>query len=571
MDTKKVASIRVCLAVLILAITAAWRGPAQERPAVQTRYTVGEEAHWTIRQGGERLGWHAARYLGRVEAGEGAGSHHFKGWFDLPSAAEPDAPRMRSEGDLFVDDSGHPLRFVQRVEIASSRTQLEVTFADGVATARIEQGGSTREVESKVSPGVRLFANNFISHFELALRLERAALTLDMRLYAAATLQQMPYKLTDTTDDTDRERGVQRFADSLGQVLVFAGDRLDEIQVASGKIVIARVATPFEPFTLKGPAPLAIGGDFELEEVRLLHEDVQLAGVLTRPKGTDRALPAVYFLSGTGGQDRHGFSGGLDLGTHEILDRITSAGFAVLRLDDRGTGASSAPSTEPSLTELVRDAGLALTYLRSHPWVDAKRIVLVGHSEGGVVAPLAARDFGGIAGLVLLATPGRPMHAVMLAQNRDLLMQSGLAGDALEKRMAELRAGFERLIAEGALAQTELAPEFRPMLPARRWLREHAAVELPTLLASLPLPVWIAQGELDAQVSPEHDARALDRALTAGAHPDHQLALFAGLDHLFKRAPGERSSVNDYSLDRRVDGGFLDALTAWLGARFKAP
>ena len=87
----------------------------------------------------------------------------------------------------------------------------------------------------------------------------------------------------------------------------------------------------------------------------------------------------------------------------------------------------------------------------------------------------------------------------------------------------------------------------------------------------MPCPVLILQGATDFQVSPERDARALAAALDAQGHPEHELQVFPGLDHLFKRTPGERSQLADYWKERPVDAGFLDALSAWLGAHVKAP
>ena len=75
--------------------------------------------------------------------------------------------------------------------------------------------------------------------------------------------------------------------------------------------------------------------------MRIVDGDVSLAGTISRPKGVTGKLPGVFFLSGSGGQDRDGFAAGLDVGTHEILDHFTRAGFLVLRVDDRGAGASA--------------------------------------------------------------------------------------------------------------------------------------------------------------------------------------------------------------------------------------
>src|SRR5262249_58570341 len=99
-------------------------------------------------------------------------------------------------------------------------------------------------------------------------------------------------------------------------------------------------------------------------------------------------VPALTFLSGSGGQDREGFSSGIDLGTHEILDRLTREGFLVLRFDDRGVGASTGPTQDIVFDDLVGDGRRAVRYLLARPDVDPKRVAVIGHSEGGLSAPV---------------------------------------------------------------------------------------------------------------------------------------------------------------------------------------
>jgi pimeloyl-ACP methyl ester carboxylesterase len=312
-------------------------------------------------------------------------------------------------------------------------------------------------------------------------------------------------------------------------------------------------------------ASAAFGG----EEVRIRHEDAVIAGAVTKKKGSKGRLPAVFFISGSGPQDRNGFSSGLDLGTHEILDRLTSQGFLVLRVDDRGTGESSAMPPNASFLDLVADARACVDHLRKRDDVDPKRIVLIGHSEGAETAPILAAERPEIAAIVLMAPPGRPIAEIILDQNRLELEKRGLAKEELEKQLQEVRAFLAKLASDEPIDSASVDENERTALASRAWFQSHAKQDPIATIRKVKCPVLILQGAKDFQVSPEKDAAALEAALKAAHHPDHELHVFAGLDHLFKATPGEKSEIADYSKSRPVAAECLESLVAWLKVRLK--
>jgi pimeloyl-ACP methyl ester carboxylesterase len=196
-------------------------------------------------------------------------------------------------------------------------------------------------------------------------------------------------------------------------------------------------------------------------------------------------------------------------------------------------------------------------------------VALIGHSEGGLTAPRLAIEQPRIAALVLMAATGRPLVEVMLDQNRLALSDAGLAGEALEEALKSVRSLLERLAGEGEVAPEELPADQRGLLANRSWLRDHARQDPPATLSRVTCPVLILQGGKDIQVSPEKDARALEQALDAAAHDDHELHLFPQLDHLFKPVRGETSSLAEYFTDRAVDTDFLDLVSHWLVERLE--
>ena len=280
-------------------------------------------------------------------------------------------------------------------------------------------------------------------------------------------------------------------------------------------------------------------------------------------------MPAVFFISGSGPQERNGFSSGLDLGTHEILDKLTSQGFLVLRVDDRGTGGSSAMPPNASFLDLVADARACVDFLMKRDDVDPKRVVLIGHSEGAETAPILAAERPGIAAIVLMAPPGRSILEIIADQNRMELEKRGLAQDELEKQMKEVRAFLAKLGSDEPIDPASIDENERAALASRPWFQSHAKQDPIATIKKVKCPVLILQGAKDFQVSPEKDATALEAALKDAHNPDHELHVFPGLDHLFKKSPGEKSEIADYAKNRPVDAEFLDALSAWLKVRLK--
>jgi len=166
-----------------------------------------------------------------------------------------------------------------------------------------------------------------------------------------------------------------------------------------------------------------------------------------------------------------------------------------------------------------------------------------------------------------MAAPGRPLLEVILDQNRLGLEKEGLSAEAVELKLKQVRAFLVRLASDDAIDPATLDADERAALASRAWIRSHAEQDPVATIAKVRCPVLVLQGAKDFQVSPERDARALDKALAEAKNPDHELRVFDGLDHLFKKTPGERSEMADYWKSRPVDAEFLSVLAAWLEKR----
>ena len=545
---------------------------AQER-SVPELYAAGEEVHWVFEQRGSRIGACGSVYAGEVDLPGLPRAHAFQSWVELVTTT-PDGPlTQRSTTDLWTDAAGRPRRLAFRLSVSDVFAGIEAAFEGGRVEARVRQGPSETVQTIDVPAGSFVLANNFLGHLELAVALGTAE-GGEARLPMLSVNTLRPFELALEPSDASPAEGAERvLRDSLGELLHLDGaGRLVRVEIPAQGLVLRRTSEPFARFAIEVPGVPAPAADLPREEVVVEAGEARIAGAITRPPGAAaQRLPAVLFLSGSGAQDRDGRGAGLDVGTHEILDRLTREGFLVLRVDDRGAGATVAPLDGVDYDALVADARACVRFLRARPDVDPERIVLVGHSEGGITAPILAAEEPGIAAVVLLAAPGRGVGELLVEQLSRERRRAGATETELEAFAAEVRAFLARVGAGEPVEREGLAPELQAFLPAQAWLADHVRLDPLAALARVRCPVLVLQGEEDIQVSAERDAPRLVAALAAAGHEDHELVVLSGLDHLFKRTVGERSSPLDYLKARPVDPGFLDVLVGWLRPRVLAP
>lgn len=207
--------------------------------------------------------------------------------------------------------------------------------------------------------------------------------------------------------------------------------------------------------------------------------------------GRDRRVlvPAVLLIAGSGPQDRDGARAELPgyAPWRDFGAALVAAGFAVLRVDDRGTGLSRGQFAGATTDDFARDAAAAVAWLRRQVGIDGTRIALVGHSEGAVVALLTARADPAVRALVLLGAPSRSGREIARWQ-RQQLVSSDLARWPSAERRAVLAA---------AESEAEQLAERDP------WLHRWFALDPRTVAMQVRQPVLVMHGDTDRQVPPE--------------------------------------------------------------------
>jgi len=280
-----------------------------------------------------------------------------------------------------------------------------------------------------------------------------------------------------------------------------------------------------------------------------------LAGTLTRPAGATARVPVVVTISGSGPQNRdsripivQGYAP-----FREIADTLGRRGIAVLRFDDRGVGQSGGAASRDSATseDFADDVLSVVQYLRTRPDVDGARIALAGHSEGGLIAPIAAVKDPAIAAIALLAGPAIDGRQVLVYQNENGI-RSGAATEAQ-------RDSLRRLIpaALDSLQRTN------------RWMRYFMTTDPLVMARRVRQPVLILQGDTDRQVTPDQ-ADALAAALTAAGNRDVTLRRFPDTNHLFLVDPSGDPQRYAALPDSRIRREVLGALVEW-AVRVGAP
>ncbi len=316
-----------------------------------------------------------------------------------------------------------------------------------------------------------------------------------------------------------------------------------------------------------------------------------LAGTLTLPRG-EGPHPAALLITGSGSQDRDETILG-----HKpflvIADHLTRNGIAVLRVDDRGIGGSTGVRADLTSEDFVGDVLAGVSFLAEQPEIDSTKIGLIGHSEGGIIAPMAASRSPGIAYIVLLSGTAISGYELMPMQLAAIQRSIGRPEDNIQQQMEAQRELMRRVMdrADEAavrealleLVNVQLAnvPEDHParqpeaveqMLASQmaqmtsEWYRFFFSFDPREALRQVTCPVLALGGTLDLQVPPEANLPEIERALMEAGNPDVTVVELEGLNHLFQTAT--TGSPTEYAqIEETFSPAALDLITEWISER----
>jgi pimeloyl-ACP methyl ester carboxylesterase len=370
--------------------------------------------------------------------------------------------------------------------------------------------------------------------------------------------------------------------------LDIAGDVSEDGQTLTGAIGQAGANVPvvFEkqpgPVDYRRPQDPVAPFPYDSVEVTFPSEDpgVTLAGTLISPRGAG-PFTTVVLLTGSGQQNRNE-----ELANHRpflvLADALARANLAVLRFDDRGIGGSSGDFAAATSLNFAADARGAVDYLRSQTQVPVGSIGLVGHSEGGIVGPLAADGNAEVRFLVLLAGPGVDGETTILSQSRaiaaaqgatpaeldadeaqqravyacyrtpgaveaDAGTDAGALADAGEVSEADLDTCLRRELAAAGLSDADMAPLLAEL--ESPWRRFFVTYDPVPVLQRSQVPVLALNGSLDLQVLADVNLPPIRAALEEAGNPSSLVTELPGLNHLFQHAttgaPDEYGTITE--------------------------
>ncbi|WP_111979608.1 alpha/beta hydrolase family protein [Algibacillus agarilyticus] len=318
------------------------------------------------------------------------------------------------------------------------------------------------------------------------------------------------------------------------------------------------------------------------------HDKTWLSGTLTLPIGTKKH-PAIMLIAGSGPTHRDSYHAGHR--TFKVLaDHLTRLGFVVLRSDKRGVYKSSGKFADANLKNLVADTQSAVQFLKSHQRVNAKNIILIGHSEGSLISVMTAKKEA-IQGIVSLAGPGLSVLDILLLQDQteprakgatqaetDLLLQFSqrfyhmvLNTQSAADRKHKVMALYDDLKGNEAKA-------------VAKWVnKQHGTLSIASaesdafyhFLQQSPLPYWeqfnakalILNGNKDSQVPALENVTGIINAI----NDDNQQIeshILEGLNHLFQ--PAISGSIDEYrEIEQTIDEQVLSLISTWLQDNFE--
>ncbi|MFA4866845.1 MAG: alpha/beta hydrolase [Pedobacter sp.] len=317
-----------------------------------------------------------------------------------------------------------------------------------------------------------------------------------------------------------------------------------------------------------------------------------LAGTLTLP-ADGKASKIVVLISGSGPQDRNEESPGLNHRPFLVLsDALTRQGIAVLRYDDRGVGKSTGVFQMATSADFADDAEAAVKYILSRPELKEMSIGLIGHSEGGMIAPMVASRNSNVKFIVSMAAPAIPIFQLFTQQLESLQKQSGMsAAKAAQEAAINLKifatikntknlpldqasTEVEQIYRKELSQQTIVKPDsaaieanFKQTINSLKmpWFRYFIAFDPAEYLTKVQCPVLAINGKLDYQVSAKENLAAIKAGLEKAGNKNFEIVPMEGLNHLFQKAITGYGAEYE-KIEETINPAVLHKIATWINS-----
>jgi fermentation-respiration switch protein FrsA (DUF1100 family) len=328
---------------------------------------------------------------------------------------------------------------------------------------------------------------------------------------------------------------------------------------------------------------------YNSEEVLFENEtdDVVLAGTLTFPKEGNN-FPAVVMITGSGGQDRNE-----ELLGHKpflvIADYLTQNEIAVLRFDDRGIAQSTGNHDAATSEDFAKDVLAAVEFLKERREIDKTKIGLIGHSEGGMIAPLVGVQSDDIAFMVMMAGLGIPGDSILYLQGELIQRAEGISEEVIQKSIKLQKEIFsiiknnnddEKIVEDlrdkfhveysamteeekSKLGDPEVYINMQIKTIASPWFKYFLRFDPAPILENVKCPVLAINGEKDLQVPPKENLSAIESALKKGGNKNFEVKMLPGLNHLFQTST--TGKISEYGkIEETISPVALQTMLNWI-------
>jgi uncharacterized protein len=447
---------------------------------------------------------------------------------------------------------------------------LVTSFGVTTAISEITQSGQTTQKTDEIAAKTIVLPNNHFGAYEaLAARLGSAKTGDELRVYIAPQAE-IPVRIGDISAESirtpDQVVAVRRFQLAFQnpkgalEATIWVDDRsrLARFEIPSVSLqvvreelasVAARRETTSHPGDVLASIPAA---------------GFTLAATVTRPPGPAVAarlkLPAVILVGGSGPTDRDQVVAGIPI-FGQLAGVLADAGFIVTRYDKRGVGQSGGRLESATLADFAEDVRAVVKYLSKREDVDRRRLAVIGHSEGGAVAMIAASREKAITAVGLLATPGTTGAELILEQQRHVLERLKTP-DADKQAKVELQKTIQQAVLTGT--GWEGVPDDLRKQAETPWFQSVLAFDPAKVMPNVRQPLIVIQGSLDTQVPPHHATRLGELANARKKAPKTDVVVIEGVNHLL--VPATTGEVDEYSQlqDRKVSPKVVEKIVDWL-------
>jgi pimeloyl-ACP methyl ester carboxylesterase len=456
-----------------------------------------------------------------------------------------------------------------RIEATQGDRKMQLATSFGVTTAinEITQNGVTNAKTDEISARTIVLPNNFYAAYEgVAARLAGAQPGAEFPVYVAPQTEVK---------------------------LIVTGAEAEQIQTPSGMVVVRRYAVRvqnpggvieasvaiddrarFARLDIPAAALAVVRSDLASVAVRTqaarnpTDSDVtipangfNIAGTLTSPPGVGRLRhPTVVLVAGSGPVDRDETVAGIPIFS-QLAGALAERGYLVFRYDKRGLGQSGGRTETATIQDYADDLVAIVKWLAKRDDVDNRRIAVVGHSEGGSVAMLAAAREKKIASVVLAAAPGTAGAELILEQQQHQLALAGVPAAEKQEKVA-LQQKIQQAVITGK-GWEDVPPELRKQADIP-WFRSFLMFDPAVQMTKFKQPILVIQGDLDAQVAPHHADKLGELARQRKKAGAVDVVHLPGVNHLLVKAKtGEVSEYADLP-DKRISPDVATTIADWL-------